>query len=117
MGKANTVMALNNSNVLLPCTFTTCIGFQDLVFVWYFNSTEMVGGSLSFASVSLAGPFVLSQSRPALRFSEFTFSSCRRQVPPSVYSVGLTQKPWHTRGFGSKLFWIFCCPQGRVFHN
>uniref|UniRef100_A0A8C5THY4 Sodium voltage-gated channel beta subunit 4 n=1 Tax=Malurus cyaneus samueli TaxID=2593467 RepID=A0A8C5THY4_9PASS len=42
VGKTNTVMALNNSNVLLPCTFTTCIGFQDLVFTWYFNSTEMI---------------------------------------------------------------------------
>lgn len=51
VGKTNTVMALNNSNVLLPCTFSTCIGFQDLVFTWYFNSTEMVGGSLGFVSV------------------------------------------------------------------
>ncbi|NWZ33779.1 SCN4B protein, partial [Brachypodius atriceps] len=42
VGKTNTVMALNNSNVLLPCVFTTCIGFQDLVFTWYFNSTEML---------------------------------------------------------------------------
>ncbi|NXY51099.1 SCN4B protein, partial [Ceuthmochares aereus] len=46
VGKTNTVMALNNSDVLLPCVFTTCIGFQDLVFTWYFNSTEKVGGSL-----------------------------------------------------------------------
>ncbi|XP_059723254.1 sodium channel subunit beta-4 isoform X1 [Haemorhous mexicanus] len=42
VGKANTVTALNNSNVLLPCTFTTCIGFQDLVFKWYFNTTELI---------------------------------------------------------------------------
>ncbi|NXX39842.1 SCN4B protein, partial [Tricholaema leucomelas] len=42
VGKTNTVMALNSSNVLLPCTFTTCIGFLDLVFTWYFNSTELV---------------------------------------------------------------------------
>ncbi|XP_025913674.1 sodium channel subunit beta-4 [Apteryx rowi] len=42
VGKTNTVMALNGSNVLLPCIFTTCIGFQDLVFTWYFNSTEMI---------------------------------------------------------------------------
>lgn len=50
VGKTNTVLALNGSDVLLPCTFTTCIGFQDLVFTWYFNSTEMVGGSPGFAS-------------------------------------------------------------------
>ncbi|NXO79342.1 SCN4B protein, partial [Sitta europaea] len=42
VGKTNTVTALNNSNVLLPCTFISCIGFQDLVFTWYFNSTELV---------------------------------------------------------------------------
>ncbi|NXG44198.1 SCN4B protein, partial [Psilopogon haemacephalus] len=42
VGKTNTVMALNSSDVLLPCTFTTCIGFQDLVFTWYFNSTELI---------------------------------------------------------------------------
>ncbi|XP_040472255.1 sodium channel subunit beta-4 isoform X1 [Falco naumanni] len=42
VGKTNTVMALNNSDVLLPCTFTTCIGFQNLIFTWYFNSTEMI---------------------------------------------------------------------------
>ncbi|NXS24546.1 SCN4B protein, partial [Mystacornis crossleyi] len=42
VGKTNTVMALNNSNVLLPCVFITCMGFQDLVFTWYFNSTELI---------------------------------------------------------------------------
>uniref|UniRef100_A0A8C3UH43 Sodium voltage-gated channel beta subunit 4 n=1 Tax=Catharus ustulatus TaxID=91951 RepID=A0A8C3UH43_CATUS len=42
VGKTNTVTALNNSNVLLPCVFSTCIGFQDLVFTWYFNSTELI---------------------------------------------------------------------------
>uniref|UniRef100_A0A8C5NHX9 Sodium voltage-gated channel beta subunit 4 n=2 Tax=Passerellidae TaxID=1729112 RepID=A0A8C5NHX9_JUNHY len=42
VGKTNTVTALNNSNVLLPCTFATCIGFQDLVFKWYFNTTELI---------------------------------------------------------------------------
>eukprot|EP00076_Gallus_gallus_P029596 XP_015153740.1 sodium channel subunit beta-4 isoform X1 [Gallus gallus] len=42
VGKTNTVMALNGSDILLPCTFTTCIGFQDLIFTWYFNSTELI---------------------------------------------------------------------------
>ncbi|NXO27320.1 SCN4B protein, partial [Cisticola juncidis] len=42
VGKTNTVTALNNSDVLLPCVFSTCIGFQDLVFTWYFNSTELI---------------------------------------------------------------------------
>ncbi|NWU19328.1 SCN4B protein, partial [Dyaphorophyia castanea] len=42
VGKTNTVIALNNSNVLLPCVFSSCTGFQDVVFTWYFNSTERV---------------------------------------------------------------------------
>lgn len=61
VGKTNTVTALNNSNVLLPCVFSTCMGFQDLVFKWYFNTTELVGGSLGSASAFLAGPAVLFQ--------------------------------------------------------
>uniref|UniRef100_A0A8C8S5A6 Sodium voltage-gated channel beta subunit 4 n=1 Tax=Pelusios castaneus TaxID=367368 RepID=A0A8C8S5A6_9SAUR len=44
VGKASVVMALNSSNVLLPCIFTTCMGFEDLVFSWYYNRTEMVRG-------------------------------------------------------------------------
>lgn len=59
VGKTNTVMALNSSNVLLPCTFTTCIGFQDLVFTWYFNSTELVS-ALWALPVLLAAPFDFS---------------------------------------------------------
>ncbi|NXX61446.1 SCN4B protein, partial [Scopus umbretta] len=65
VGKTNTVVALNNSNVLLPCTFTTCIGFQDLVFTWYFNSTEMIyrGKIKSKASE----PFLVSRN-PRVEF-------------------------------------------------
>lgn len=88
VGKTNTVMALNNSNVLLPCTFTTCIGFQDLVFTWYFNSTEMVGGSLGFASVFLAGPLVLSLCRSAPQFSQGSLSPLQDALPPSISSSG-----------------------------
>ena len=123
VGKTNTVMALNNSDVLLPCTFTTCIGFQDLVFTWYFNSTEMVGGSLGFASVFLAGPFVLSQCRPALQFSQSFLSplaGCPSlRVSPALggrgCANGVTQIPWHICAFGTKLFWSFCCPQAHFF--
>ncbi|XP_067422317.1 sodium channel subunit beta-4 isoform X2 [Emydura macquarii macquarii] len=42
VGKTNIVMALNSSEVLLPCVFTSCIGFENLVFTWYYNSTEMI---------------------------------------------------------------------------
>lgn len=123
VGKTNTVMALNNSDVLLPCTFTTCIGFQDLVFTWYFNSTEMVGGSLGFASVFSAGPFVLPQCRAALQFSQSSLLPLARcpslRVPPAPGARGranrATETPGHVCALGTKLFWVFCCPWARFF--
>ncbi|KAH1175434.1 sodium channel subunit beta-4 [Mauremys mutica] len=42
VGKNNLVMALNGSEVQLPCIFTTCMGFKDLDFTWYYNSTELI---------------------------------------------------------------------------
>lgn len=112
VGKTNTVMALNNSNVLLPCTFTTCIGFQDLVFTWYFNSTELVGGSLGSACAFLAGPFVLPELSPALRFLQFPFPSSRTLFSPSATSPGggrgcangVTHIPQNVCASGTKLF-------------
>uniref|UniRef100_A0A8C0GCB0 Sodium voltage-gated channel beta subunit 4 n=1 Tax=Chelonoidis abingdonii TaxID=106734 RepID=A0A8C0GCB0_CHEAB len=46
VGKNNLVMALNGSEVQLPCIFTTCIGFKDLDFTWYYNSTEIYRGHI-----------------------------------------------------------------------
>uniref|UniRef100_A0A8D0KQI0 Sodium voltage-gated channel beta subunit 4 n=1 Tax=Strix occidentalis caurina TaxID=311401 RepID=A0A8D0KQI0_STROC len=70
VGKTNTVMALNNSNVLLPCIFTTCIGFQDLDFTWYFNLTEMVGCSLIYHGKikSKASEPILVERNPRVEF-------------------------------------------------
>lgn len=94
VGKTNTVTALNNSDVLLPCSFTTCTGFQDLIFTWYFNSTEMVGASPGFPSVFLAGP---SQWRPALQFSWSSLSPLAG-CPPSdclqPWGDGAVQTGW-----------------------
>ncbi|CAM2107791.1 sodium channel regulatory subunit beta-4 [Lepidochelys kempii] len=42
VGKNNLVMALNGSEVQLPCIFTTCIGFKDLDFTWYYNSIDLI---------------------------------------------------------------------------
>ncbi|NWY53937.1 SCN4B protein, partial [Chionis minor] len=67
VGKTNTVMALNNSDVLLPCTFTTCIGFQDLVFTWYFNSTEMVGIYHGKIKSKASEPFLVGRN-PRVEF-------------------------------------------------
>uniref|UniRef100_A0A8C3RVR8 Sodium voltage-gated channel beta subunit 4 n=1 Tax=Chelydra serpentina TaxID=8475 RepID=A0A8C3RVR8_CHESE len=42
VGKNVVVMALNGSEVQLPCIFTTCIGFKDLEFTWYYNGIDMI---------------------------------------------------------------------------
>ncbi|XP_062275583.1 sodium channel subunit beta-4-like [Scomber scombrus] len=36
-GKVNSIEALNGSTVLLPCTFTSCVGIKNLYFDWHYN--------------------------------------------------------------------------------
>lgn len=121
VGKTNTVTALNGSDVLLPCTFATCIGFQDLVFTWYFNSTEMVGGSPGFASSpGRAFPAMpLPSSSGALSCLP---SSCRMLSFRAGSALGEqgaanrgTRAPVHVCAFGVKLFCSFCCLQAPFF--
>lgn len=40
MGKATTIYAINGSAILLPCTFSSCFGFENLYFRWSYNSTD-----------------------------------------------------------------------------
>ncbi|XP_072469193.1 sodium channel regulatory subunit beta-4 isoform X1 [Notamacropus eugenii] len=40
VGKATTITAVNGTDVLLPCTFSTCMGFENLHFWWTFNNSE-----------------------------------------------------------------------------
>lgn len=40
MGKATTIYAINGSAILLPCTFSSCFGFENLYFRWSYNNTE-----------------------------------------------------------------------------
>ncbi|XP_060035952.1 sodium channel subunit beta-4 [Erinaceus europaeus] len=40
VGKAAIIYAVNGTEVLLPCTFTSCIGFENLHFWWTYNSSE-----------------------------------------------------------------------------
>ncbi|XP_008592181.1 PREDICTED: sodium channel subunit beta-4 [Galeopterus variegatus] len=40
VGKATTIYAVNGTEILLPCTFSSCIGFHDLSFWWTYNSTD-----------------------------------------------------------------------------
>ncbi|KAM4704064.1 sodium channel regulatory subunit beta-4 isoform 1-T3 [Rhinophrynus dorsalis] len=52
VGKYNQIKAINGSDVLLQCTFSSCIGFEDVSFFWYysFNNTgkleELMKGTL-----------------------------------------------------------------------
>ncbi|XP_037533973.1 sodium channel subunit beta-4-like [Nematolebias whitei] len=36
-GKVSSIEAMNGSTVLLPCTYSSCIGIQNLYFNWKFN--------------------------------------------------------------------------------
>lgn len=49
MGKATTIYAVNGTEILLPCTFSSCFGFQDLHFWWSYNSSD------TFRTVSSGG--------------------------------------------------------------
>ena len=40
VGKATTIYAVNGTEILLPCTFSSCFGFQDLYFWWSYNSSD-----------------------------------------------------------------------------
>ncbi|TNN01655.1 hypothetical protein fugu_011037 [Takifugu bimaculatus] len=37
-GKVSSIEAMNGSTVLLPCTYSSCIGIQRLYFNWHFNN-------------------------------------------------------------------------------
>lgn len=61
MGKATTIYAVNGTEILLPCTFSTCFGFQDLHFWWWYNSTDTFrtvssGGGEGTAQIPVALP-------------------------------------------------------------
>ncbi|XP_043936806.1 sodium channel subunit beta-4 [Protopterus annectens] len=38
VGKINTFEVLNGTDFILPCNFGTCIGFENLLFRWYFET-------------------------------------------------------------------------------
>ncbi|XP_021493630.1 sodium channel subunit beta-4 [Meriones unguiculatus] len=40
VGKATTIYAINGSAILLPCTFSSCFGFENLYFRWSYNNSE-----------------------------------------------------------------------------
>ncbi|XP_076781083.1 sodium channel regulatory subunit beta-4 [Arvicanthis niloticus] len=40
VGKATTIYATNGSSILLPCTFSSCYGFENLYFRWSYNNSE-----------------------------------------------------------------------------
>lgn len=36
-GKVSSIEAMNGSTVLLPCTYSSCIGIENLYFNWQYN--------------------------------------------------------------------------------
>ncbi|XP_004689274.1 PREDICTED: sodium channel subunit beta-4 [Condylura cristata] len=40
VGKATTIYAVNGTEILLPCTFSSCFGFENLRFWWSYNSSD-----------------------------------------------------------------------------
>ncbi|XP_069934949.1 sodium channel subunit beta-4 isoform X3 [Oryctolagus cuniculus] len=40
VGKATTIYAVNGTEILLPCTFSSCFGFENLRFWWSYNTSD-----------------------------------------------------------------------------
>lgn len=60
MGKATTIYAVNGTEILLPCTFSSCFGFENLRFWWTYNSTDtfrLVSGVGTVRTVQILLPF------------------------------------------------------------
>lgn len=37
VGKTNYIEAVNGSTVMLPCSYTSCMGIKNLYFSWEYN--------------------------------------------------------------------------------
>uniref|UniRef100_A0A670K5F4 Sodium voltage-gated channel beta subunit 4 n=1 Tax=Podarcis muralis TaxID=64176 RepID=A0A670K5F4_PODMU len=78
VGKAAVIYVKNGTDVLLPCTFTSCIGIERANFSWISNSTE-VCGLLHFAGEGLDSKVESKDNREfnvslLLLFAEFSDS-------------------------------------------
>uniref|UniRef100_A0A6J0TQE6 Sodium channel regulatory subunit beta-4 n=1 Tax=Pogona vitticeps TaxID=103695 RepID=A0A6J0TQE6_9SAUR len=47
VGKAPVIYVQNGTDVLLPCTFTSCIGIENTNFTWIYNHTEIFKGIIT----------------------------------------------------------------------
>ena len=59
VGKATTIYAINGSAILLPCTFSSCYGFENLYFRWSYNNSEtsrIVSAALTSFPLSVPCP-------------------------------------------------------------
>ncbi|MBN3278657.1 SCN4B protein, partial [Polyodon spathula] len=64
VGKVTSVEALNGSDVLLPCTFSSCIGYEDLLFRWSYKRNSTL--ELMFEA-TIKGP----EYEPRILFSDY----------------------------------------------
>ncbi|XP_012865091.1 PREDICTED: sodium channel subunit beta-4 [Dipodomys ordii] len=63
VGKATTIYAVNDSQVLLPCTFSSCFGFEDLHFWWTYNHSDTY-------KILIDGIVKNEKSDPRVRFKD-----------------------------------------------
>ncbi|XP_077162277.1 sodium channel regulatory subunit beta-4 isoform X2 [Paroedura picta] len=80
VGKAATIFTQNGSDVLLPCTFTACIGFENAEFSWWFNATQFYTGLVRNKNVRP----VCRLCNPRVQLPEVTLQKDSREYNLSV---------------------------------
>ncbi|KAL8173415.1 UNVERIFIED_CONTAM: hypothetical protein K2H54_001055 [Gekko kuhli] len=80
VGKATSISAQNGTDVLLPCTFTACIGFENALFSWWFNATQLYTGRVSNKNVRP----VCVVCNPRVELPEVTLNKDSREYNLSI---------------------------------
>lgn len=80
MGKAATIFVQNGSDVLLPCTFTACIGFENAAFSWWFEENELYAGKVHNKNVKP----VCKVCNPRVQLPEVTLNKDSREYNLSI---------------------------------
>ncbi|XP_075460313.1 sodium channel regulatory subunit beta-4 isoform X2 [Ascaphus truei] len=85
VGKIPQITARNGTDIMLPCVFSTCMGFEDVTFSWAFNNTDQ-------HQVLYKGTLKNKQSEPR---SVGTYSDRVELIPSSAakdYNLSLLLK-------------------------
>ncbi|XP_030077060.1 sodium channel regulatory subunit beta-4 isoform X2 [Microcaecilia unicolor] len=84
-GKNNLVTALNGSDVLLPCLFSTCIDFENVRFWWTYNSTDTF-------TLLYEGSIKNKQSLPKMKVKINELIELAPKTGPKEYNISLLIK-------------------------